>query len=65
MARRRRDTRTPRDRLTLALDLLQDPTFDALLTGDSPWTELPAIMAGLATGPSAELCHTIDWKDAA
>ncbi len=64
VARRRRGTRTTRDRLTLALDLLQDPAFDTLLTGDSPWSELPAVMAGLATGPSAELCHTIDWKDA-
>ena len=64
VARRRRDTRTTRDRLTLALELLQDPAFDTLLTGHSPWSDLPAVMAGLATGPSAELCHTIDWKDA-
>ena len=65
VARRRRGTRTTRDRLTLALDLLQDPAFDTLLTGDSPWSDLPAVMAGLAAGPSAELCHTIDWTDAA
>ena len=65
VARRRRGTRTTRDRLTLALELLQDAAFDTLLTGHSPWSDLPAVMAGLATGPSAELCHTIDWKDAA
>jgi threonine dehydrogenase-like Zn-dependent dehydrogenase len=64
VARRRRGTRTTRDRLTLALDLLQDPAFDTLLTGDSPWSDLPTVMARLARGPSAELCHTIDWKDA-
>lgn len=64
VARRRRGTRTTRDRLTLALDLLRDPAFDALLTGDSPWTDLPAVMEGLATGQGAELCHTIDWTDA-
>jgi hypothetical protein len=64
VARRRRGTRTTRDRLTLALELLQDAAFDTLLTGHSPWSELPAVMAGLATGQSAELCHTIDWKDA-
>ena len=64
VARRRRGTRTTRDRLTLALDLLHDPAFDTLLTGDSHWSDLPTVMAGLATGPSAELCHTIDWKDA-
>ena len=51
VARRRRGTRTTRDRLTLALDLLQDPAFDTLLTGDSPWSDLPAVMAGLAAGP--------------
>ena len=65
VARRRRGTRTTRDRLTLALELLQDAAFDTLLTGHSPWHDLPAVMAGLATGPSAQLCHTIDWKDAA
>jgi NADPH:quinone reductase-like Zn-dependent oxidoreductase len=64
VARRRRGTRTTRDRLTLALDLLQDPAFDTLLTGDSPWSELPAVMEGLATGQGSELCHTIDWTDA-
>ncbi|MFE5671366.1 zinc-binding alcohol dehydrogenase [Agromyces sp. NPDC056523] len=64
VARRRRGTRTTRDRLTLALDLLHDEAFDALLTGRSPWTDLPAVMAELATGRSTELCHTIDWTDA-
>jgi NADPH:quinone reductase-like Zn-dependent oxidoreductase len=64
VARRRRGTRTTRDRLTLALELLQDAAFDTLLTGHSPWSDLPSVMARLATGPSAELCHTIDWKDA-
>ncbi|MDQ1607316.1 MAG: hypothetical protein QOE16_48, partial [Microbacteriaceae bacterium] len=62
VARRRRGTRTSRDRLTLALDLLQDAAFDTLLTGHSPWSDLPAVMAGLAAGRSTELCHTIDWK---
>jgi hypothetical protein len=65
VARRRRATRTTGDRLTLALELLQDTAFDALLTGHSSWSDLPAVMAGLATGPSMELCHTIDWTDAA
>jgi threonine dehydrogenase-like Zn-dependent dehydrogenase len=64
VARRRRGTRTTRDRLTLALGLLQDAAFDTLLTGHSPWSDLPAVMAGLAAGGSAELCHTIDWKGA-
>ena len=65
VARRRRGTRTTRDRLTLALELLQDPAFDILLTGVSPWSDLPAVMAQLAADRTGELCHTIDWKDAA
>ena len=65
VARRRRGTRTTYDRLTLALGILQDAAFDTLLTGQSPWSDLPAVMAGLATGSSTELCHTIDWTDAA
>jgi NADPH:quinone reductase-like Zn-dependent oxidoreductase len=65
VAQRRRGTRTTRDRLMLALELLRDETFDALLTGNSSWRDLPAVMAGLANDRSAELCHTIDWKDSA
>ena len=64
VAARRRDRRTTRERLALALDLLQDAAFEALLTGDSPWTELPAVMARLADGASRDLCRTIDWTDA-
>ncbi|MFF1634164.1 zinc-binding alcohol dehydrogenase [Leifsonia sp. NPDC058248] len=64
VAERRRGTRTTRQRLMLALDLLHDEAFDVLLTGDSSWHDLPAVMAALANGPSGELCHTIDWKDA-
>ncbi len=64
VAQRRRATRTPRDRLALALELLHDAAFDALLTGSSSWRELPAVMAALAHGEVAALCHTIDWEDA-
>ncbi|GGI48498.1 threonine dehydrogenase-like Zn-dependent dehydrogenase [Agromyces flavus] len=64
VARRRRGTRSTGDRLGLALELLKDEAFDALLTGDSPWNHLPAVMAALADGQGTELCHTIDWTDA-
>ncbi|MDN4613887.1 zinc-binding alcohol dehydrogenase [Leifsonia sp. F6_8S_P_1B] len=60
----RRDRRTTSDRLGLALRLLRDPAFDALLTGASAWRELPEVLARLAASPGAELCHTIDWRDA-
>jgi threonine dehydrogenase-like Zn-dependent dehydrogenase len=61
---RRRGSRSAGDRLGLALRLLQDPAFDALLTDDSSWRDLPAVMAAVADGSSPGLCHTIDWKDA-
>lgn len=64
VAPRRRASRATADRLALALDLLRDPAFDALLTGDSSWRDLPEVMATIARGESPGLCHTIDWRDA-
>ena len=61
---RRRGSRTTTDRLALALRLLRDPAFDALLTDDSSWRDLPAVMAAVSDGSSPGLCHTIDWRDA-
>jgi threonine dehydrogenase-like Zn-dependent dehydrogenase len=61
---RRRGSRSTRDRLSLALGLLRDPAFDALLTHSSSWRDLPAVMAAVADGSSPGLCHTIDWKGA-
>lgn len=61
---RRRGSRSTGDRLALALRLLQDPAFDALLTDSSSWRDLPAVMASVADGSSPGLCHTIDWRDA-
>ncbi|HEX2308694.1 MAG TPA: zinc-binding alcohol dehydrogenase [Jatrophihabitantaceae bacterium] len=58
----RRDTRTTTDRLELALDLLRDPAFDVLLTGASPFEELPDVMGRLAAGQPA-LCHSITYGD--
>jgi threonine dehydrogenase-like Zn-dependent dehydrogenase len=53
--------RTMADRLALALDLLRDQAFDAVLTGESPFDELPEVMARLATGSLPALCHTITY----
>jgi threonine dehydrogenase-like Zn-dependent dehydrogenase len=53
--------RTAADRLTLALDLLRDPAFDVLLTGESRFDELPDVMARLAAGSLPALCHTITY----
>jgi threonine dehydrogenase-like Zn-dependent dehydrogenase len=57
----RRGRRTTAGRLALALELLRDPAFDALLTGQSQFSELPDVMARLATGSLPALCHTITY----
>lgn len=59
----RASRRTSADRLTLALELLRDPVFDALLTGESPFHELPDVMARLAAGSLPALCHTITYDE--
>jgi threonine dehydrogenase-like Zn-dependent dehydrogenase len=58
-ARRARWSR--RRRLTLALDLLRDPVFDRLLTGESAFANLPATMATLAANPAGALCHVVRY----
>lgn len=57
----RRGRRTTRDRLVLALDLLRDPAFDALITGASRFDELPRIMPKLASRSLPALCHIITY----
>jgi threonine dehydrogenase-like Zn-dependent dehydrogenase len=56
--------RTTADRLALALELLRDPAFDVLITGESPFGELPAVMERLAAGSLPALCHTITYDGA-
>ena len=55
--------RTTADRLTLALELLRDPAFDALLTGRSRFHELPDVIARLSAGNLSALCHTIAYGE--
>jgi threonine dehydrogenase-like Zn-dependent dehydrogenase len=56
--------RTAADRVALALELLRDPAFDSLLTGESHFDELPEVMAGLAAGRLPAVCHTITYGEA-
>ena len=63
VAAARRGRRTPADRLALALDLLRDPAFDALITGVSRFEELPEVMARLAGGRLPALCHTLTYGE--
>jgi threonine dehydrogenase-like Zn-dependent dehydrogenase len=55
--------RTAAERLALALDLLRDPAFDTLLTGESRFDELPDVMARLTAGSLPALCHTITYGE--
>ena len=62
VAAARRSRYTYAQRLALAVDLLRDPAFDALLTGDSPFEELPDVMPRLADGSLPAICHTITYR---
>ncbi|HVV22257.1 MAG TPA: dehydrogenase, partial [Pseudonocardiaceae bacterium] len=57
----RRARRAFRDRLALALELLANPAFDVLITGDSAFTELPDVMRKLAGGELFALCQRINY----
>ena len=63
VAASRRGRRTHAQRLALALELLRDPAFDVLLTGESAFEELPAVMAKLADGSLAGLCRSIIYPE--
>jgi threonine dehydrogenase-like Zn-dependent dehydrogenase len=54
-------TRTYADRMALALRLLRDPAFDALITGESPFADLPKVLPALADGSLPALCHVITY----
>ena len=51
--------------MALALSLLADDRLDALITGESPFEELPELMVTLSTTPSGTpigtLCHRIRY----
>lgn len=57
----RRAHRTGADRLALALRLLRNPGFDALLDGTSPFEDLPKVLATMAAGSGPALCHVITY----
>lgn len=58
----RRTRRTYADRMALALRLLADPVYDALVTGESDFEELPALMKQIAGGEHSALCHRIAYR---
>lgn len=60
---RQHGRRTHHDRIRFALELLEDPVFDTLLTGSSPFEELPAVLPRIADGTLPVLCHTVDYSN--
>jgi hypothetical protein len=61
-------SRTPRwshgRRMGVALELLQSPALDVLVTGESTLDELPAVMAALARDGGGTLLHRIRYPGA-
>jgi len=49
-------------RMALVMRLLRSAELDALVSGESPFEELPAVMAELAGGDTAALCHRIVYR---
>ncbi|MEV0964361.1 zinc-binding alcohol dehydrogenase [Streptomyces sp. NPDC049910] len=59
VAEARRSRRSYADRLALALELLADPVFDALITGECAFEDLPSVMSRIAAGELPGLCHRV------
>jgi threonine dehydrogenase-like Zn-dependent dehydrogenase len=60
----RRERRSFADRLALALELLADPAFDTLISGECDFDELPDVLAAMAGGELAGLCHRVRYDPA-
>lgn len=58
----RRPGRTHRDRMELALRLLADARYDVLVTGESEFDDMPAVVPTLVSGHGAPLCHRIAYR---
>ena len=50
-----------RRRMALAVSLLADPVFDALLTGSCVLDDLPATLSRLSNAPDGVLCHAVTY----
>lgn len=50
-------------RMATVMQLLDDPLLDCLINGESPFAELPSVLAALSHGPSKTLCQRIVYPD--
>jgi threonine dehydrogenase-like Zn-dependent dehydrogenase len=55
--------RTFAERLALALDLLADPAFDTLITGECAFDDLPTVFPGLVSGECPVLCQLVRYEN--
>jgi len=62
VARAQRSRWDTRRRMALALELLTHDELDALVTGESRFEDLPAVMSSLASAPGDALCHRIRYE---
>ena len=49
-------------RMQVAMSLLAHAELDAVITGESPFDELPDVMARLAAAPGDTICHRIRYS---
>ena len=49
-------------RMALALELLRDPRFDGLISGESAFEDLPEVLATLSRDPAGALCHRVRYS---
>ncbi len=61
VARSQRARWSHRRRMSLALEMLADPMFDALIGQGSRFADLPDTLARLASQPAGELCHVVRY----
>ncbi len=54
-----------RRRMATVMELLDDPALDTLISGESPFADLPRVLAELSTNPNGALCHRIVYPGAA
>jgi hypothetical protein len=47
--------------MQLALAMLADPVLDVLITGESPFEDLPEVMARIATNPADTIFHRVRY----
>jgi threonine dehydrogenase-like Zn-dependent dehydrogenase len=61
VARPKRAQFDRRARMQVALSFLDDPVLDVLITGESPFDELPEVMTRLAAAPAHAIAHRIRY----